>query len=325
MGGASFERDFSLASGRNITKALQAAGHEVLPLDTTDTLVETLRVEKPDCCYVALHGKNGEDGTIQSLLEYLQIPYVGSRPNECRFAWNKVMLASLLQQARAADSNSVLDWPTRMTLPAVTFKEMGAATALDMLPARVGCDYPLAVLPAHGGSAMGVNKVESAEQLGQAILEALSFDDEVIIEPWIEGVELSVCILGSGDDIQALPPIEIAPKHGFFDTEVRGNVDLVDYYVPVRAESLCAEPARAAQIRERIEQAAIEVHKAHHCRDLSRVDLIWDGKSAQILEVNVSPGMTENSLFPMACTAVGITFTTLLQGLIERAIARKSY
>lgn len=319
MGGASFEREVSLASGKRVCEALEEAGHRVVPLDTTKDLVATLRSERPDICYIALHGKHGEDGTIQSLLDYLDIPYVGSSAEVCRMMRNKAQIAPTMQRYRrlTADSGPAW-WPRGFCLSGDVFRDMGAATALDMVADRIPGGFPLAVKPARGGSAMGVHKVERQEDLGKAILDALTFDNDVIIEQWIEGVELSVSILGTGWGAHALPPVEIVPREDLFNTDARFSEDAVDYYTPVRLESLSHDPALAQSIRAEIERSALEVYQACGIKDLGRVDLVWDGSQARILEVDVSPGMTERSLFPAACEAAGLTLKGVLNELVTQ-------
>jgi D-alanine-D-alanine ligase len=331
MGGSSFERDFSLASGKHVLRALEQEGHTVLPLDTSSSLVDVLRAEKPDVAFLALHGGHGEDGTIQTLLEYLAIPFVGSPSCVCRTTWNKSMLPHIVTSHRnrlsaetvglaASQLTGPASWPRSVCLSAAAFKDYGAAGALDLLHERIPSGYPFAVLPASGGSAMGINRVDSFEGLAPAILDALSFDDEVLIEEWVSGVELAVGIIGTAENARALPPVEIRPRTGFFNTEVRLDPDLVNYYVPVRPASLCADEAEAARIRTLIEEASLEVHRSFNCRDLSRVDLFWDGEQVKVLEINVSPGMAETSLFPMASKAAGIPFGTLLNTLLDTAV-----
>jgi D-alanine-D-alanine ligase len=324
MGGSSFERDFSLASGKYLLRALEQEGHTVLPLDTSTSLVEILRAEKPDVAFIALHGGHGEDGTVQALLEYLAIPFVGSPSSVCRTTWNKSMLPHMVSSHRSATGRGTgpCCWPRSVCLSAVSFKDLGAATALDLLTERIPSGYPYAVLPASGGSAMGIRKVEDFDELATAILDALSFDDEVLIEEWVTGVELAVSIIGTGEAAKALPPVEICPHTGFFNTEVRLDPDLVDYYAPVRLGSLASNDAEAVRIRTLIEEAALEVHRSFGCRDLSRVDLFWDGTQVKVLEVNVAPGMAEFSLLPMASKAAGIPFGTLLNDLLDTAVKR---
>jgi D-alanine-D-alanine ligase len=287
-----------------------------------------------------LHGKTGEDGTICSLLEFLGIPFVGSSAGVCRMAWNKsvlphAVLAYLNANTTTSSYTSMLariGLINAINLPTDGFKEMGLATALDLVdsPAnkRLSCGYPLVVKPARGGSAMGIARVDNKEQLAIALLDALSFDNEVLLEPWINGVELAVTVLGSGSNAYALAPVEIAPKQGFFNTDARLDSELVDYYCPPRPASL---PATAL---DAIKLAAVSVHRAFGCRDLSRVDMIWGHKAnakqdtnmsdakAYVLEINTSPGMTEHSLVPMACKAEDINLATLLERLLKEAIAR---
>lgn len=319
MGGSSFEREFSLASGRRVCSALEEAGHKVVPLDTTNDLVPTLRSERPQVCYSALHGKHGEDGTIQSLLEFLEIPFIGASAAVCRETWNKAYLPTIMEAYRKTEQEApTASWPQGICIARDAFKDMGAATALDLVEKRIPGGFPLAVKPACGGSAMGVHKVEKFEDLGEAVLDALSYDEEVVIEQWIEGVEVAVSILGEGWDAQVLPPVEIVPKEGLYTTDARLSVNAVDFFVPVRNSSLSAKEVDALAIRAEIERAALEVYHAYGVRDLGRVDLIWDGAQARVLEIDISPGMTEMSLFPAACTAANLSLSAVLDELVSR-------
>ena len=319
MGGSSFEREFSLASGKNVCAALEEAGHKVVPLDTTSDLVPTLRSERPDVCYSALHGKHGEDGTIQSLLEFVGIPFVGSPSSVCQRAWNKDSMHSEMAAYRAITGDDpVASWPQGLYIARDAFKDMGAATALDLVEERVIGGYPVAVKPAHGGSALGVHRVDSVDDLGEAILDALSFDEAVVIEQWVEGVELAVSILGTGWDAYALPPVEIVAKQGLYDTAARLTPGDVEYFAPVRPASLSNDEGDAQAIRAEIERAALEVYRAYNVQDLARIDLIWDGAQARVFEVNVSPGMAESSLFPAAAKAAGLSLPSVLNELVSQ-------
>lgn len=324
MGGTSFERAFSLESGKNVCDALEEAGHRVVPLDTNSELVPTLRSEKPDVVYNALHGKHGEDGTIQSLLEFLGIPFVGSPASVCHRSWNKDALHSSLAKYwdLTGQPAGVASWPQGVYIARDAFQNMGAATALDLVEERVIGGYPVAVKPAHGGSALGVHRVDSKDELGEAILDALSYDDAVNIEQWIEGVELSVSIIGNGANAYALPPVEIEAKGKFFDADARIKEGLVEYHCPVRPESFSPDAAQAQAIRAEIERAALEVYHAYSVRDLGRVDMIWDGGCARCFEVDVSPGMTSRSLFPAAIEAAGLSLSAVLNELVETAYER---
>lgn len=326
MGGNSFEREFSLASGKNICAALEEAGHKVVPLDTNDALVPTLRSERPDVVYNALHGKHGEDGTIQSLLEFLGLPFVGSPASVCHRTWNKDSLHSSLAKYRdITGEEGVASWPQGVYIARDAFKSMGAATALDLVGERVIGGYPVCVKPAHGGSALGVHRVNNPDDLGEAVLDALSYDDAVNIEQWVEGVELSVAILGTGWDAHALPPVEIVAREGFFDAEARMHEDRVELFCPVRMASLAADESDAQAIRAEIERAALEVYRSYGVRDLGRVDMIWDGSQARCFELDVSPGMTDHSLFPVACRAAGLTLPGVVDALVTAAEGRTAF
>lgn len=326
MGGQSFEREFSLESGKRVCEWLEGAGNRVVPLDTNSELVPTLRSEKPDVVYSALHGKHGEDGTIQSLLEFLGIPFVGSPASVCHRSYNKDALHSSVAKYRDITGEvGEASWPQGIFLSSDAFKSMGAATALDLVADRVAGGYPVAVKPAHGGSALGIHKVSDPDKLGEAILDALSYDDAVNIEQWIDGVELAVSILGTGWDAYALPPVEIEAKGEFFDAAARLDSEQVNFYCPPLASSLSSDPNQAEAIRSEIERAALEVYRAYNVRDLGRIDLIWDGAQAKCFEVDVSPGMTAHSLFPTSCEAAGLSMPKVMNSLVETAAGRAAF
>ena len=218
----------------------------------------------------------------------------------------------------SGETDGVASWPPGVYIAADAFKSMGAATALDLIEQRIPGGYPVCVKPAHGGSALGIHRVESQDELGEAILDALSYDDAVNIEQWVDGVELSVAILGTGWDARVLPPVEIAPRRGFFDAEARLNYELVDFYCPVRLSSLWSNEEEAQAIRAEIERAALEVYRAYSVVDLGRIDMIWDGGSARCFEVDVSPGMTNHSLFPIAIEAAGLTLPEVVDELVSK-------
>lgn len=321
MGGTSFEREFSLKSGKVVTRALEEAGHTAMPLDADANLVDTLRAERPDVAYLALHGAGGEDGAVPSLLDFLRIPYVGSKAPVCREVWNKPDLPFVMRRSYEP-GECVASWPAEVSLPSSAFRDLGAAKALDLIPGRIGSGFPLAVKPACGGSALGVSRVDEPGQLGEAIMGALAFDNTVLIQEWVEGVELSVSVIGQPGDLQVLPPVEICAKQGLFDTEARLDASRVDYYCPVRPSSLGSSPEECESVRSEIERAAIEVFEAFDCRDLARVDMIWDGAHAKVFGLKVSPGMTPTSLLPMAATAAGISMKDLLDELVTVAYER---
>ena len=320
MGGSSFERAFSLKSGKRIYEALEEGGYKVLALDTTKELVPTLRSERPDVAFIALHGKHGEDGTIQSLLEFVGIPYVGSNAHTCRSTWNKDSLHTTMAAYRAAQgSEAIASWPQGICIARDAFKSMGAASALDLVSERVFGGFPVAVKPTHGGSALGVHRVDCQEDLGAAILDALSYDDSVVIEQWIEGCEMAVSIMGTGEDANVVGIVEICPKSGIFDTAARMDANAVEYYAPVRDSSLGKTPEQIAHAKALIEAAALEVYRAYDMHDYGRIDLIWDGNAPRVLETATVPGMTETSLFPAAVKASGMSMAQVLDTLVQNA------
>ncbi len=306
MGGRSLEREVSLASGRRVLDALGEAGYYPLALDVTPDLVGTLRSEKPDAVYIALHGRYGEDGTIQEVLEFLDIPYTGPGVIASALAWDKAVSKRLFREAGI----STPDW---VIFTADAFKEAGAATALDLVPAAVG-GFPLIVKPAEQGSALGLAKVKSADDLPEALLAALSFGDKAVVEAWIEGAELAVSVLDGREGLEVLPPVEIVAKSGLFDFNAMYTRGETDYFVPARlSEDVAGEVIGLAE----------RVHRLLGCRDVSRVDMVVgaDGRP-MVLECNTSPGMTETSLLPMAAEARGIGFEALVDRLVRLALER---
>lgn len=303
MGGQSLEREVSLVSGQRVCDALEAEGYKVLALDVTPDLVTTLRSEKPDAVYIALHGKFGEDGTVQELLEFLRIPYTGPGVIASTLAWDK----SLSKRLFRAEG---IPTPAWVAFTAAAFKQMGAATALELVPDAVG-GFPVVVKPSKQGSALGLTKVESAEALPEALLTALSFGDTAIVEKWIDGRELAVSVLDGESGPRVLPPVEMVPVSGLFDFSAMYTPGETEYYVPARLnESEMAE----------VTALAARVHELLGCRHVSRVDMVLGADGVPyVLEANTSPGMTETSLLPMAAAAVGIDFQELV-GLLVRSV-----
>jgi D-alanine-D-alanine ligase len=306
MGGRSLEREVSLRSGERVFEALKGLGYRALALDLTPDLVETLLSEKPDAVYIALHGKFGEDGTVQELLEFLEIPYTGPGVVSSALAWDKALSKSVLREAGIPTP----DW---VTFTADAFKEMGAATALDLVPPKVG-GFPVVVKPAEQGSALGLTKVEDPDALPEALLGALGYGDKAMVEKWVDGCELAVSVLGPAEEPEVLPPVEIVAKSGLFDFAAMYTRGATDYFVP---------PRLAPEVLAVITELAARTHFVLGCRDVSRVDMVVseDG-TPWVLEVNTSPGMTETSLLPMAAEAVGTDFPALVDRLVRAALDR---
>lgn len=302
MGGRSLERDVSLVSGRRIERALAERGYPVSALDVDETLVPTLLEEKPDLVYIALHGKDGEDGTLQELLEILGLPYTGPGPLASGIGFNKILSKELF-------IDHGIPTPRYCALSESTIEDMGASGLLPVAWEKLG--GPVVVKPAAQGSALGVSVVERFEDLAGALVTALGYDDRVLVEEYVPGTEIAVSVIGN-DLTVALPAVEVVPHSGFFDFEARYKAGQTNYFVPARLDDEVAAEA---------ERMALEVHNLLRCKDMSRVDMIVGEDSVPcVLELNISPGMTETSLLPLAAEQAGMTFPDLVERLVELAL-----
>lgn len=304
-GGLSHERDVSLRSGRRIASALRDAGVAVDEWDTDAALLGRLSSTRPDAVVVALHGGEGENGAVQSVLELLGVPFVGTEGQACRRAHDK-------PTAKAELARAGLDTPEWVALPQTTFRELGAAAVLDALVARLG--LPLMLKPDQGGSALGAQVVRDAAELPAAMVGALAYGDTVLVERFVDGVEVAVSVVDTGDGPVALPAVEVEPENGVYDYTARYTAGLTRFHCPARLGS---------EVAGRVAEAAVAAHRALGLRDLSRTDAIVDADGrVQVLEVNVSPGLTENSLLPRAVTAAGRDLGEVFTRLVDRAVAR---
>tara|TARA_R110000868_G_scaffold199758_2_gene446520 strand:- start:65821 stop:66771 length:951 start_codon:yes stop_codon:yes gene_type:complete len=303
-GGISHERDVSLRSGRRVADSLQHHGLAVELRDPDASLLPWLRDERPDVVWPALHGASGEDGALRGLLEFIGVPFVGSRAEAARLAWDKPTAKTLV--ARAGVST-----PSSITLARDVFRELGAdavfATISDELSG------PLVVKPAQGGSAQGVTLVADAAGLPRAMVDAYTYGDVALVEQRITGTEIAVSIIDTGDGPVALPAVEIEPLSGVYSFEARYNAGETRFYTPARISDEIAERAAAA---------ALTAHRALGLRHISRVDLIIDGAGTPwFLEANVLPGLTETSLLPQSLEAAGHDLGWVYARLAEAAAA----
>jgi D-alanine-D-alanine ligase len=303
-GGISHERDVSLRSGRRVADSLAEQGIQVELRDPDSTLLEYLRESRPDVVWPALHGVSGEDGALRGLLEFLNIPFVGSRSDAARLAWDKPTAKALVARAGVATPRSI-------TLPREAFRELGATSVLDSIADEL--PIPVVVKPARGGSAQGVTLVEDAAGLPRAMVDAYTYCDVALIEQKIIGTEIAVGIIDTGDGPVALPAVEIVPLSGVYSFEARYNAGETRFYTPAR---ISEETARRAA------EAAIAAHEALGLRHISRVDLIVDAAgNPWFLEANVLPGLTETSLLPQALEAAGHDLGWVYSALADAAIA----
>jgi D-alanine-D-alanine ligase len=304
-GGLAYEREVSLHSGRRVCEKLKQAGVAVRMLDPDGELLAGLDVDRPDAVFIALHGADGEDGALRSVLDLAGVPYVGSDAAACRMAWDKPTAKAIVHAAGLATP----DW---VALPHSTFRELGAAVVLDRIVERFG--LPLMVKPAQGGSALGARVIRSATELPAAMVSCLSYGDTVLLEPYVEGVEVSVSVVELGAGPVALPAVEIVPTSGVFDYAARYTAGMTTYHTPARLSSATAEA---------VADAAVRAHEVLGLRDVSRTDAIVTADGVvQFLEVNVSPGMTATSLLPMSIEAAGLELGEVIATLLERAASR---
>jgi D-alanine-D-alanine ligase len=304
-GGLSYERDVSLRSGRRVLDALRAAGLSAEMRDADVSLLPTLRDDPPSAVVIALHGATGEDGSLRGVLDLCGIPYVGCDARAARLAWDKPTAKAMLREAGIATP----DW---VALPHDRFSELGAVAVLDRIAERLG--LPLMVKPAQGGSGLGAAVVREASALPAAMVGCFAYDSTALVERYVPGTDVAVSVVDLGAGPQALPAVEIVPRNGVYDYAARYTAGLTTWHTPARL---------SAAVANSVAEAALAAHRALGLRDLSRVDLIVDGDGrVSVLGVNVSPGMTETSLLPLAVQAEGLDFGKMLAGLVERAVAR---
>ncbi len=304
-GGLTHEREVSLRSGSRLTEALRRQGLEVTVRDADAALLPWLIEAKPDAAIIALHGGRGENGAVQGVLELAGVPYLGTRSHDCRLSWDKPTAKTLVQRAGFRTPN----W---LTLAHNTFRDLGAAALIDALVEHLG--LPLMLKPHQGGSALGATMVRTAAEVPGALVQAFAYGEVVLVEQFVEGIEIAVSVIDGSDGPRALPAVEIVPDSGVFDYESRYTAGLTTYHTPAR---LSREAAAATA------ELAVGAHRALGLQDVSRTDAIVDADGeVQFLEVNVSPGLTETSMLPMSVEAAGEDLGGVYSQLIEQAIAR---
>jgi D-alanine-D-alanine ligase len=305
-GGLSYERDVSLRSGRRVLDALRSIGVEAELRDADIALLPALQADPPDAVVIALHGATGEDGSLRGVLDLCDVPYVGCDARSSRLAWDKPSAKAVLREAGIPTP----DW---VALPHDRFSELGAVAVLERIVERLG--LPLMVKPAQGGSGLGAAVVRDEASLPAAMVGCFAYDSTALVERYVPGMDVAVSVVDVGSGPQALPAVEIVPRNGVYDYAARYTAGLTTWHTPARLDA----PVAAA-----VAETAIAAHSALGLRDLSRVDLIVDATgNPHVLEVNVSPGMTETSLLPLAVQAAGLDFGTLLGTMVARAAARR--
>jgi D-alanine-D-alanine ligase len=310
-GGWALERTVSLRSGERVQKTLRALGHEVIAIDVGPEMLAQVIEAEPDAAFIALHGGDGEDGTVQGLLETIGIPYTGSGPAACMRCTDKALAKYLMREAGIPTP----DWSAFKESAA---KDLGVAAALPYIERKLG--FPIVAKPASQGSALGVKFAHSSEDLPAAIVGALSYDRKVVLERYVKGRDLAVSVLDAetvGEEPTALPVIEAIPRETeFYNYESRYEIGMTTFVCPAEL------PER---VTERAQELALETYKLLGCHGVARVDLMLDEASDDlvVLETNVVPGMTETSLLPLAADAAEIWLDLLVQRILNSAWTRR--
>lgn len=294
-GGTSAEREVSLSSGKGIINALEANGHEVIGIDFHPNNLSELLTLDVELVFIGLHGRLGEDGSIQALLDLAGIPYVGSG-----------VLASALAMDKAKSKKLFHDAGIRVAKDMTLHRTVYNQTGTPVLPFA----FPVVIKPNREGSTIGLTIAGSQKELEEGITLAFNHDDEIIIEEFIAGKEVTVAVMGERGKEEALPVIEIVPKNKFYDYESKYAPGGSEHIIPARVES---------HITEQLLKNSVIAHQALGCEVYSRADFIVPegGGDPIILEVNTLPGMTPTSLFPDAARAVGISYEKMIEQLVQ--------
>ena len=300
-GGLSHERDVSLRSGRRVTQALRDQGLSVIEADVTRGLADLLAATPDAVVFPVLHGGDGEDGSVREVLDLFGVPYVGSTGPASQRAFDKSICTPLLDVTK----------PAQIALPNSVFRELGAQALVAALAKRLG--LPLMVKPNRSGSALGCTKVTVAEALPGAMVAAYAYGEMAVIEEFIEGTEVAVTVVDTGEGPRALPAVEIRPRSGVYDYTARYTAGETRFICPAELDD---------DVTQACAELALRVHESLGLRDLSRTDIIVGADGPVFIETNVSPGMTETSLVPLAVEAAGEDFGRLCVALVGQAHRR---
>jgi D-alanine-D-alanine ligase len=295
FGGRSSERQVSLWSGEGVLEALRSKGIDAVGFDPAERDLSELKTLGVQRAFIALHGRFGEDGSLQGALELLRIPYTGSGVMASAIAMDKVMTKRL--------------WIAE-GLPTPKYELLNAQSELRLVPDRLG--LPIFVKPPHEGSTIGVSKVEGYSQMQEAFALAARFDAEVLAEEFVDGIELTVPVLGEGASARALPVIQIIAPGGNYDFEHKYQSNETQY--------LCPAPLSAGLSAE-LAALAVRAYRSIGCAGWGRVDFMLRSADQKpfLLEINTSPGMTSHSLVPMAARAVGLSYADLCVEILSTA------
>ena len=295
FGGRSAERDVSIMSGTGVLQALKSRGIDAHGFDPAERTLAELAAEHFDCVFIALHGRYGEDGSLQGALEQLGIPYTGSGVMASSVGMDKI--------------TTKIIWLSK-GIPTPRYATVAPGDDLDAIVQDLG--LPLIVKPPLEGSTIGITKVEAAEEFEAAVSLAAGFDETVLAEEFVTGREFTVAVLGSGKSARALPIVEIVAPQGNYDYQNKYFTDDTQYHCPAKLD---------AALTAEIQKHAVDAYRALGCEGWGRVDVLVRERDMRpfLLEVNTSPGMTSHSLVPMAARAEGISYEELCVEILRSA------
>lgn len=303
LGGRSAEREVSLRTGEAIYKALLKKGYDAVKIDVDSDLINKLKDNRIELAFIALHGKYGEDGTIQGLLEMHDIPYTGPGVLASAIAMNKVMTKKLLLYEG-------IPTPDFISVTSSEYKKLPIKSILEKITTL---GLPLVFKPVTQGSSIGISFVHHVDEIQPALEEGFKYDSYMLVEKKLNGMELTAAVLGN-DDPEVLPLIEIVTTTGVYDYKTKYTVGLSDHIIP---------PRISEDIQSQVKDLAKKAYMAIGCSGLSRIDFIVDeANNPYVLEINTMPGMTETSLFPDAARAANINFEDLSSKLVELAMQK---
>ncbi|TLS35613.1 D-alanine--D-alanine ligase family protein [Pseudalkalibacillus caeni] len=298
-GGTSAEREVSLSSGKGIIEALNKKGHEVVGIDFHPERLSELLSLEVDIIFIGLHGRFGEDGRIQGMLDMLNIPYVGSGVLGSAIAMDKAKSKKILEHSGI-----------RMAKDCVVSSHDYNDETFE-LP----IELPVVVKPNREGSTIGLTVAQTMQDVKDGVKEAFRFDDVVIIEEFIEGKEVTVAVMGEKGNVKAMPVVEIVPKNRYYDYESKYAPGGSEHFVPARIDEI---------VSKQLQEHAVLAHEWLGCETYSRVDFIIpkDGTHPVFLEVNTLPGMTPTSLFPDAARATGLSYEDMIEQLVTLGLKK---
>lgn len=297
-GGISGEREVSLSSGEGIMNALKSNGHDVIGIDFNPREINEIVNLDVDLVFIGLHGKYGEDGRIQGLLDMLGIPYVGSDVLASALAMDKDIAKQIFQSHRIPVAKS-------------RAYKITDQTDRNKLEKKIQTLFtpPFVIKPNREGSTLGLTIVNDHQQIKDAIINAVASDNVILVEDFIEGTEITVPVLGSIGNEKALPIIEIIPKNKYYDYESKYSIGGSEHIIPARIDE---------ETTKLVQDYAIKAHQSLGCKTYSRVDFILNENNVpMILEVNTLPGMTSTSLFPDAAKSIGLTYEDMIETFVK--------